>query len=409
MEQKGQIDEAEQLPETFAVEPRYGVVSVADFIGPIQIATEMTYFSPQFRYAQYEDGGGNGETGAGRCRFGNGDAEFAGEEAAQADDYAAHNGAGKIKKRLFHLFFPNGDGAYVCLCPDYTVRRCPVSKKNLTYPPTSPAGRAAEAAGRGMERSGRGLSAAGLNAAGAGTGLCCFRRCAGQVATGKGRGKFFVANLFFFVKMRKSVIKGAVIMPRKMSRRKKLARVVKRKLAKPMLYALGLSLLLYLAVSNVVLQRRLTRDQLPHFVITKISSAFDETEFLHMLLTVQEIMRLPQAAAELKAFANGPYPGDCPPYLRRQLYRMNWEPQAFLVRMKKMMEMYAVYDRVSRLDDTIAFLAKEIDEQRFPPEMDVQVQALQKERDGIIGKEITPAEFEFAKEYGGLLVRLQNI
>ena len=71
--------------------------------------------------------------------------------------------------------------------------------------------------------------------------------------------------------------------------------------------------------------------------------------------------------------------------------------------------MYAVYDRVSRLDDTIAFLAKEIDEQRFPPEMDVQVQALQKERDGIIGKEITPAEFEFAKEYGGLLVRLQNI
>lgn len=198
-------------------------------------------------------------------------------------------------------------------------------------------------------------------------------------------------------------------MPRKMSRRKKLARVVKRKLAKPMLYALGLSLLLYLAVSNVVLQRRLTRDQLPHFVITKISSAFDETEFLHMLLTVQEIMRLPQAAAELKAFANGPYPGDCPPYLRRQLYRMNWEPQAFLVRMKKMMEMYAVYDRVSRLDDTIAFLAKEIDEQRFPPEMDVQVQALQKERDGIIGKKITPAEFEFAKEYGGLLVRLQNI
>ncbi len=198
-------------------------------------------------------------------------------------------------------------------------------------------------------------------------------------------------------------------MLRKMSRRKKLARVIKRKLAKPLLYAFGLSLMLYMIVSNVVLQRRLAHDQLPHFVITRISSVFDETEFMHMLLTVQEIMRLPRAASELKFFVNGSYPGECPPYLQRQLYRMNWDPQAFWVRMKKMSDMYTVYDRVVRLDDTIAFLTKEINEQRFPSEMDVQVQALQKERDSIIGKEITPDEFEFVKEYGGMLIRLQNM
>lgn len=44
-----------------------------------------------------------------------------------------------------------------------------------------------------------------------------------------------------------------------------------------------------------------------------------------------------------------------PEILEQQLKRMNWEPQAFLVRVKKLFDMYDVYDRVARLDETIAF------------------------------------------------------
>ena len=198
-------------------------------------------------------------------------------------------------------------------------------------------------------------------------------------------------------------------MTKRISRRKKLVRVIKRKLLKPLLYAAGLSFVLYLGISNVVLQRRVAQDQVPHFVITRQSSSFDETEFMHMLLTVQEIMRQPGTAAELKEFVSGDDAADCPPFLRRQLYRMNWAPEAFLSRMKKLLAMYAIYDRIARLDDTIAFLAAEVQEMRLPPEISIQVEALQKERDAIIGSEITPAEYDFIKEYYGIIVRLQNL
>ena len=85
----------------------------------------------------------------------------------------------------------------------------------------------------------------------------------------------------------------------KMSRRKKLVRVAKRKLLKPVLYAAGMSFVLYLAISNVVLQKKVFEDQVPRFLITRISRTFDETEFMHLLLTVQEIMKMliPVAAA----------------------------------------------------------------------------------------------------------------
>lgn len=120
----------------------------------------------------------------------------------------------------------------------------------------------------------------------------------------------------------------------KMSRRKKLVRVAKRKLLKPVLYAAGMSFVLYLAISNVVLQKKVFEDQVPRFLITRISRTFDETEFMHLLLTVQEIMKMPTASAELEEFANGAFPSPCPRFLEQQLKRMNWEPQAFLVRVK---------------------------------------------------------------------------
>lgn len=195
----------------------------------------------------------------------------------------------------------------------------------------------------------------------------------------------------------------------KMSRRKKLVRVAKRKLLKPVLYAAGMSFVLYLAISNVVLQKKVFEDQVPRFLITRISRTFDETEFMHLLLTVQEIMKMPTASAELEEFANGAFPSPCPRFLEQQLKRMNWEPQAFLVRVKKLFDMYDVYDRVARLDETIAFLSTEIDERRLPFEMKTQVDVLQRERDNIIGTQITEEEYNFVNEYRGLILRLKRL
>lgn len=87
---------------------------------------------------------------------------------------------------------------------------------------------------------------------------------------------------------------------------------------------------------------------------------------------------------------------------------MNWEPQAFLVRVKKLFDMYDVYDRVARLDETIAFLSTEIDERRLPFEMKTQVDVLQRERDNIIGTQITEEEYNFVNEYRGLILRLKR-
>ena len=82
------------------------------------------------------------------------------------------------------------------------------------------------------------------------------------------------------------------------------------------------------------------------------------------------------------------------------------EPRDFL--QKKLFEMYDVYDRVARLDETIAFLSTEIDERRLPFEMKTQVDVLQRERDNIIGTQITEEEYNFVNEYRGLILRLKR-
>lgn len=195
----------------------------------------------------------------------------------------------------------------------------------------------------------------------------------------------------------------------KVSRRKKFLRVAKRKLLKPVIYAVGLSIFLYLVVGNVVLQRKVIQAQTPRFLITRISDTFDETEFMHLLLTAQEILKMPKASTQLVDFANGPFPGTCPNYLKQQLNRMNWEPQAFLVRVKKLFEMYDVYDRIARLDDTISFLQTEVDEGRLPYAINVQIDMLKKERAAIIGKDISQEEYNFVAEYNGLILRLKKL
>lgn len=196
-------------------------------------------------------------------------------------------------------------------------------------------------------------------------------------------------------------------MPR-LSRRQKLLRVLKRKLLKPIVYAIGLSFFLYLVIGNVVLQQRVVRQQSPRFLITRISDEFDETEFMHLLLTVQEILKVQDEPDELIAFANGPFPGKCPKLLAQQLRAMNWEPQAFLVRVKKIFKLYDVYDRILRLDETIAFLTEEVNEGRLPTEVITQLKVLKDEREAIIGKELSQQEFNFVRDYQGLILKIKR-
>lgn len=194
----------------------------------------------------------------------------------------------------------------------------------------------------------------------------------------------------------------------KHNRRKKLIRVLKRKWKKPALYTIALSLLIYMAVSNLLLQQKMQAYHSPHFVITRISNDFDETEFMHLLLTVQEIQQQqPKAFKQLVEFVNKPFPAPCPRLLESLLNRMNWAPTAFHIRVKKMFDMYDAYDHVNRLDDTISFLSTEIDEERLPVTALDQVAILKAERERIFDEEMSREEYDFVKEYGGIILSLK--
>lgn len=195
---------------------------------------------------------------------------------------------------------------------------------------------------------------------------------------------------------------------RKISKWKKLRRVFKRKLLKPLLYATGASFVLYLAISSVITPKRITDQRPPHFLISRLTSEFDETEFMHMLLTIQEIRDLPEEGRELRQFVNGPFPGGCPKLLERRLNQMNWTSQAFLIRVKKMFALNEIYERITRMDETIAFLSQELNEGHLPVEMWSQIEILQTERNNLIGTEISKAEYEFMQKYNGIVIRLQQ-
>lgn len=195
---------------------------------------------------------------------------------------------------------------------------------------------------------------------------------------------------------------------RKINRRRKLIRVLKRKWAKPALYSIGMSLIIYMVISNLVWQKKTLEYQAPRFVISRISTVFDETEFMHLLLTVQEISDLPKASSELVDFVNKPFPSPCPKFLEHHLQRMNWAPTAFHIRVKKLFDLYDVYDHVKRLDDTISFLATEVEEQRLPDSTYKEIDMLKAERGRIFEEEISQEEYEFVKEYSGLILKLRK-
>jgi hypothetical protein len=193
-----------------------------------------------------------------------------------------------------------------------------------------------------------------------------------------------------------------------MKRNKKFWRVFKRKLLKPIFYALLGSVLIYLAISASIREKRYVNDSVPHFLITSTSNQFNELEFTHMLLTVQELRSLPLISDELVDFCNQPFPSGCPKLLEERLKVMNWAPQAFLVRIKKLFEMYAAYDKIKRIDATIGFLSSEVDSENLPRSILMQVDLLRKQKEKIINTELSDGGYEFIQKYGGIVPYLQK-
>ena len=196
-------------------------------------------------------------------------------------------------------------------------------------------------------------------------------------------------------------------MVKKISRSKKLYRVLRRKWFKPALYTLALSFLLYYGISNLVMEKHAAEKTLPRFVITRVSDTFDETEFTHLLLTVQEMNKTPEILSQLKDYINQDNPDNYTLYLEKMLNSMNWAPQAFYSRVHKMFDMYEVYDRINRMEETISFLNTEVEERRLPSEILEQVRVLQQEEENI-KTELSAKEWTFIKNYAGVILHLKK-
>lgn len=196
-------------------------------------------------------------------------------------------------------------------------------------------------------------------------------------------------------------------MAKKISRSKKLYRVLRKKWFKPALYTLALSFLLYYGISHLVLEKRAAEKTLPRFVITHVADTFDETEFTHLLLTVQEMNKTPEILSQLKDYINQDNPDNYTLYLEKMLNSMNWAPQAFYSRVHKMFDMYDVYDRINRMEETISFLNTEVEERRLPSEILEQVRVLQQEEENI-KTELSEKEWTFIKNYAGVILHLRK-
>ena len=193
----------------------------------------------------------------------------------------------------------------------------------------------------------------------------------------------------------------------KISKRKKILKVLKRKLLKPICYAILASLFMYVFISNIIIQKELKDLKKPHFVISRISKNFDNIEFMHLLLTVQEISKDKSIHDELVTFVNAGYPNYCPENLRHQLYLMNWAPQAFLVRVKKMFELQDIYDRLQRVEETIEFVNLEIKNDQFSSNLKMQLDILNTEREDIFRSKLSDKEYEFIKNFDGLIQQIR--
>lgn len=196
-------------------------------------------------------------------------------------------------------------------------------------------------------------------------------------------------------------------MAKKISRPKKLYRVLLRRWLKPTIYAVIVSFLLYTGIAGLVEEKHRVDKALPRFIITRVSDSFDETEFTHLLLTVQEMRKTPEILTQLKDYINQSDPNNYTLYLEKMLNTMNWAPQAFYSRAHKMFDMYDVYDRINRMDETIAFLNGEVEERRLPSEILEQIRMLNQEEE-TVSQELTPQEMAFVKNYAGAILQLKK-
>ena len=197
-------------------------------------------------------------------------------------------------------------------------------------------------------------------------------------------------------------------MAREIDRKKKFLKVAKRKLLKPVGIAVGVSIFIYLIAGVVVLRKNLSDMDKPHFVITPISYEFNNLEFMHLLLTVQELKKDEKSYNELVDFANSDFPSPCPMKLEKKLYDMNWDSLAFLSRVKKMFEMIRIYDRVLRIEESIDLLNIEIEEQRSNWLTFKQLELLKDERNKVIQENFTNEEYNFISVYYGTILEMKR-
>ena len=194
----------------------------------------------------------------------------------------------------------------------------------------------------------------------------------------------------------------------KISRFTKFLRVFRRKFLKPILYAVMGSFVIYLLVGNVIFYKRLKDYDKPHFVISYLSNEFNNLEYMHLLLTIQEIIKDVLLKKQLVEFVNMGFPNPCPRELEQEFHKMNWYSQAFLIRVKKMFKMYDVYDRVIRLQETIGFLEVQSKNNRFNEDILLQVKMLEDEKDRILTNDISKDEYNFVQEYAGVIASIKR-
>jgi hypothetical protein len=189
---------------------------------------------------------------------------------------------------------------------------------------------------------------------------------------------------------------------------KKIIRIIRRKWLKPFTYATLMSMMMYIIIGDVIVRKYSFSSSTPHFVISRIDDTFEQTEYMHMLLTIQEINKT-ILREDLKRFVSAPAKAKCPKYLKLMLYKMNWDPKAFQIRAKRLIKMYEIYDQVARLEETIKMLDEESKTSTMSSTLFQQVLSLQQERNRIVDSSLTPKEYEFIKEYGGVVPTLQII
>jgi hypothetical protein len=189
---------------------------------------------------------------------------------------------------------------------------------------------------------------------------------------------------------------------------KKIIRTIRRKWLKPFAYASLMSLMIYIIIGDVIVRKYSFSSTSPHFVISRVEDKFEQTEYMHMLLTIQEVNKT-ILREDLKRFISAPLKANCPKYLKLQLYKMNWDHTAFQIRAKRLIDMYEIYDQVARLEETIKMLDEESKTSTISSTLFQQVLSLQQERDRIVDSSLTKEEYEFIKEYGGVVPSLQII